>query len=48
VSILAEEPCLFDKYELSDLKLAVELFFYFLEFMERIKMLFSELLNGKF
>ena len=47
-SVMIDEPFIFNKYDLNDLKRSLELFFYYSEFMEKVKSLFNELLNGNF
>lgn len=47
-SVMVEEPFIFNKYDLNDLKRSLEMFFYYSEFMEKVKSLFTELLNGNF
>ena len=46
ISTLSQEPALFDKFEIEDLRLTVQLFFYYSEFMERIKEIFTEVSCG--
>lgn len=48
VSTLSHEPVLFDKFDLADLKASVELFFYYSEFLEAVKTVFTDLLSGNF
>jgi hypothetical protein len=48
VSTLSHEPVLFDKFDLADLKASVELFFYYSEFLEAVKTVFTDLLSGSF
>jgi hypothetical protein len=47
-SVMVDEPFIFNKYDLNDLRRSLELFFYFSEFMEKVRSLFNELLNGNF
>lgn len=47
-SVLVDEPFIFNKYDLNDLRRSLELFFYYAEFMDKVKSLFTELLNGNF
>lgn len=48
ISTLSCEPSLFDKFEVEDFRLAVELFFFYSEFIEKTKTLFAELSSGDF
>lgn len=48
ISTLSHEPVLFDKFDLADLKASVELFFYYSEFVEAVKSIFTDLLSGAF
>lgn len=48
ISTLSHEPVLFDKFDLADLKASVELFFYYSEFLEAVKTVFTDLLSGSF
>ena len=47
-STLSQEPVLFNKYEIEDLRLSVQLFFCFNEFMEKVKEIFMELSCGDY
>lgn len=42
ISTLSQEPTLFEKFEIEDLRLSTQLFFYYAEFMEKIKEIFTE------
>ena len=46
ISTLSEEPTLFEKFEIEDLRLSTQLFFYYAEFVEKIKEIFVELSSG--
>ena len=46
ISTLSQEPGLFEKFEIEDLRLSVQLFFYYSEFIENIKAIFNELSCG--
>ena len=48
ISTLSHEPVLFDKFDLADLKSSVELFFFYSEFLEASKTVFTDLLSGSF
>ena len=48
VSSLAADAIMFDKFEIGELKDAVELFLYYAEAMDKVKALFSELANENF
>jgi hypothetical protein len=47
ISTLSQEPALFNKFEMDDLKQSVQLFFYYAEFMDVLKEIFSDLSAGE-
>lgn len=47
-STLSQEPALFNKYDIEDLRLSVQLYFFFSEFMEKLVDVFVELSCGDY
>lgn len=45
-STLSQEPALFNKYDIEDLRLSIQLYFFFSEFMEKLVDVFVELSCG--
>ncbi|CAG9319003.1 C11orf49_1 [Blepharisma stoltei] len=48
ISTLSNEPSLFDKFDIEEFRQGAEMFFFYSEFMEKLKTLFSELSSGDF
>ena len=48
ISTLSQEPTLFEKFDIEDLRLSMQLLFFYSEFIENIKEIFNDLASGDF